>query len=287
MKETAYLLQATLVSVWWIGLTVSDRFFAAFQFDGLSPLAFWSFFGPDMVLIAGLSIWRTYVRNRTVELIVLGAFAYATLYCLNATLLTGSGYLSTGLMVLGLGYNVFLCFGDALFRVATTGLWSNAWKTGLQVVCAWGLALVVLPYVLLDAFSADMNVRWGWHAIAGAGLLLVCSALGLASAFWMVRDGNGTPLPLDQPKSLVTSGPYRFVRNPMAVAGIGQGIAVAIVFQSVVVFVYALLGAVVWQWVIRPVEEQDMMRRFGEAYCRYQASVPCWLPVQRGSRRYP
>ena len=44
MKETAYLLQAALVALWWVGLALSQRFFDAFQFPGMDAKAFWAFF---------------------------------------------------------------------------------------------------------------------------------------------------------------------------------------------------------------------------------------------------
>ena len=112
----------------------------------------------------------------------------------------------------------------------------------------------------------------------GAGLFLLASVLGLASAFYMVRDGAGTPLPLDQTNKLVVSGPYRFVRNPMAVAGISQGLAIALIFQSVALLIYSLLGALVWHLVVRPFEEADMVTRFGESYLEYRSKVACWIP---------
>ena len=58
MKETAYLLQAALISLWWVGLATNQSFFNAFQFDEIPPTAFWAFFAPDIVLIAGLSAVR-------------------------------------------------------------------------------------------------------------------------------------------------------------------------------------------------------------------------------------
>ncbi|MDC0936331.1 hypothetical protein OAS39_08580 [Pirellulales bacterium] len=109
MKETAYLLQAALISVWWVGLASSQQFFEAFQFSEIGLTAFWSFLGPDILVIASLSLVRAYRNIATLESIVLGAFAYGALYCLNATLLTNSGYLPTGVMLVGCGYNTDLC----------------------------------------------------------------------------------------------------------------------------------------------------------------------------------
>jgi protein-S-isoprenylcysteine O-methyltransferase Ste14 len=279
MKETGYLLQAALIAAWWVGLASSQTFFAAFQFDGIPAVAFWSFFAPDVVLIAFLSTLRAYRRVAALEYMIIGAFGYASLYCCNATLLTGSGWLSSGLMLLGLAYNTFLCFSRSLFRSSTSAsIPINAAKTFVQIVCIWMLTLVVFPYVILDAFHALTWPRTGFSMWIGVVLFVGFSLLGLASSVVMVRDGGGTPLPLDQTKQLVVSGPYRFVRNPMAIAGIGQGLAVATIFQSVPILVYSLLGAMIWHVVVRPIEEHDMVQRFGRPYLDYRARVTCWIP---------
>ncbi|MEZ6094944.1 MAG: isoprenylcysteine carboxylmethyltransferase family protein [Pirellulaceae bacterium] len=279
MKETAYLLQAALISVWWVGLAASQSFFNAFQFETFPPNAFWAFFIPDIMLIAALSAVRAYWKVQALEYVTLGAFGYASLYCCNATLLTNSGYLSTGLMLLGLGYNLFLCFSQSLFRNSSTGFSLNVTKTIVQIVCVWTLSLVAIPYIILEAFDALTVPHMGVPLVVGAIAFVCCSMLGLASSYFMVRDGAGTPLPLDQTNKLVVTGPYQFVRNPMAIAGIGQGVAIAIIFQSALILIYSLLGVLVWQLVVRPIEEQDMVRRFGDAYLEYRERVSCWIPT--------
>lgn len=278
MKETAYLFQAALLCLWWAGLSISSEFFAVFQFDGIPSVSFWSFFAADLIFIVSLSLIRAYSKRVQIEFVILGAFGYATIYCWNASFLTSSGYLSSGVMTLGLAYNIFLCFSSYLFRNSSSGLLLNATKTLVQIVCIWSVALVVIPFVLLDSFGNAYSLKLGLPTAMGAGLFLLASVLGLASAFYMVRDGAGTPLPLDQTNKLVVSGPYRFVRNPMAVAGISQGLAIALIFQSVALLIYSLLGALVWHLVVRPFEEADMVTRFGESYLEYRSKVACWIP---------
>jgi protein-S-isoprenylcysteine O-methyltransferase Ste14 len=55
-----------------------------------------------------------------------------------------------------------------------------------------------------------------------AALALTLVVLGAAILVWCVREfyvaGRGTLVPWARPKRLVTSGPYRFTRNPMYVA---------------------------------------------------------------------
>ena len=112
MKETAYLFQAALLCLWWAGLSISSEFFAVFQFDEIPSVSFWSFFAADLIFIVSLSLIRAYSKRVQIEFVILGAFGYATIYCWNASFLTSSGYLSSGVMTLGLAYNIFLCFSS-------------------------------------------------------------------------------------------------------------------------------------------------------------------------------
>ena len=262
-----------------MGLAASERFYAAFQFDGIPPKAFNAFFLPDVLLVAMLSVVRGYRRSVGLEYVILGAFGYAALYCLNATILTGSGALPTTLMLLGLAFNGFLVFGNQSFRSSTSpSVVVNGVKTMVQIVCVWFITLVVFPYLLLTAFG---ELTWpppAGRLIVAIGVFALSSALGLSAAWVMVRDGEGTPLPLDQTNRLVIVGPYRYVRNPMAVAGVGQGLSVALAFGSWAVMVYALLGGLLWQLVVRPLEEANLEERFGEDYRRYRERVRCWWP---------
>ena len=80
---------------------------------------------------------------------------------------------------------------------------------------------------------------------------------------------------------LAITGPYRSVRNPMALAGLLQTVGVGLVVGSWMVCAIAVAGAVVWNVFIRPAEEADLAARFGEPYRRYAEHVRCWIPVFR------
>jgi protein-S-isoprenylcysteine O-methyltransferase Ste14 len=282
MKETAYLFQTTLIIGWWIGLASSDHFFVAFQFPEIGAIAFWSFVAPDIVVIALLSLIRVYKASRALELIVLGGFSYGTLYCICASCLTGGGYLSSTLMTVGVSFNLLICFDKQLFRTSSANsVFFNGFKTLVQLICIWAIALVIIPGVIMDAFGQIEFPKLSVNTLLGIGLFVLCSTLGFSSAMTMVMRGNGTPLPLDQTSRLVTSGPYRFVRNPMAIAGIGQGLSISLIFLSPPILVYSILGAISWNWIVRSIEERDMMSRFGEAYRDYQENVDCWIPAFR------
>ncbi|MEM8526460.1 MAG: isoprenylcysteine carboxylmethyltransferase family protein [Bacteroidota bacterium] len=278
MKGTAYLLQATLISLWWIGLLLNQEFYEAFQFPGIGSNAFNSFMLPDLIVVALLSIVRAYKKRKELDYVILGGFGFATLYCVNASILTGGGFLSTTVMILGLCYNLFLISGQQAFRKATTdNMLANSIKTIFQIVCVWLITLFVFPVLIIESF--EINSLPSKETISMAiSLFVFFSTIGLYSAYVMVKIGQGTPLPLDQTQKLVTKGPYKYVRNPMAIAGIGQGLSVSILFWSIHILIYTMIGAILWQFVVRPLEERDMIERFGEDYLEYKSRVKCWIP---------
>jgi protein-S-isoprenylcysteine O-methyltransferase Ste14 len=154
----------------------------------------------------------------------------------------------------------------------------NTAKTVAQIVVMWSVLLAAVPLALARAEEAWGLARWPGRPLLGAGLFGAMSLLGLVTANVLVRDGRGTPLPLDTARELVVSGPYRHVRNPMAIFGFGQGLAVGLWLGSPAVFAYTAVGMAIWQWLARPWEEADLEGRFGSRYLRYKAAVPCWIP---------
>jgi protein-S-isoprenylcysteine O-methyltransferase Ste14 len=160
-------------------------------------------------------------------------------------------------------------------------------RTFIQIVIFWGVFLFIAPPLIARgavALGAPALHLPGARPVALV-LFLVASMLGLASAWTMVTLGRGTPLPLDGPRLLVTRGPYHWLRNPMAVAGMAQGVAAALWLGSVPVLLYVVAGGVLWHALVRPVEEADLLSTFGETYETYRRRVPLWIPESAPRRR--
>ena len=153
-------------------------------------------------------------------------------------------------------------------------------KTAVQVVVVWGFALVLLPAITV-AIEEELGIwRWQWpgRRWVGAAVTLAGSASGLTSAWFMAVRGRGTPVPFDAARELVLLGPYRVVRNPMAVSAVVQLVGIACFLGSVGCLLLAAGGGVLWNAGIRPAEERDLVARFGEPYERYRGAVRCWVP---------
>ncbi|MEW1958968.1 methyltransferase [Kineococcus sp. NPDC059986] len=162
-------------------------------------------------------------------------------------------------------------------RPATRG--RHLAKTLAWMVVVWTLALVVLP-TGLRAVERWLGVPT-WHLpggpVAGVVVLVAASALGIRCAFAMAA-GEGTPVPFDAAARLVVAGPYRWVRNPMAVSGCTQALGVALLVGSPTYYLVPPAGALLWHLVIRPSEERFLLDRFGTAFARYRDAVPLWFP---------
>jgi protein-S-isoprenylcysteine O-methyltransferase Ste14 len=174
-----------------------------------------------------------------------------------------------------------------MFRLAKES--STNWilsKTFAQIFVVWTLILVVFPYfiTILEDKLGVARFSSPSQKIIAAAFFLAISFIGVSSAVTMSRIGRGTPLPLDAATKLVVSGIYAHVRNPMAISGIGQGLAVALFLGSPIVALYALMGATLWQLVFRPLEEEDLRNNFGLDYENYCREVSCWIPNRQPFR---
>ncbi|MEL6445756.1 MAG: isoprenylcysteine carboxylmethyltransferase family protein [Bacteroidota bacterium] len=161
---------------------------------------------------------------------------------------------------------------------------SAAWnlaKTALQTSVFWAVLLFLVPGLLV-CIEAMLGVpSFAPQRGGGVAVFVVASALGLWSGATMAVVGQGTPLPLDTARKLVIRGPYAWVRNPMAVAGLTQGAGVGLVLGSWGVLLYVLAGGLLWHTLVRPVEEADLAARFGASFEQYRRAVRCWWPRWR------
>ena len=163
--------------------------------------------------------------------------------------------------------------------------WKYLLKTVVQATCFWTVFLLVIPwliYAMEDSRGIPHFAFRGQGLFACVGFILA-SCLGIWSGVTMAIIGKGTPFPSDTARELVIRGPYRFVRNPMAIAGLAQGTFVGIALGSCGTLLYVLAGMMLWNTVVRPMEEADLAERFGQDFDRYRRSVRCWLPTFRSS----
>jgi len=138
----------------------------------------------------------------------------------------------------------------------------------------WLIGLVIL--VLLIDWPLQLAALLQ-HRPAGAALIIV----GIAFSGWArltFKKMSAEVFPWSETHSaLVTSGPFRFSRNPMYLGLLVIGVGAALVAGTWLMWLVPVLLVVLDNFVIIPFEEQSMERTFGDAYRAYRARVRRWL----------
>lgn len=114
--------------------------------------------------------------------------------------------------------------------------------------------------------------------VVGAGLIVagVLSLLESLARFAFV--GLGTPAPVAPPTSLVVSGQYRYVRNPMYVAVVACVLGQGLVLASGMLLRYAAVLWLLFHLFVVLYEEPRLEAKFGGSYEAYRRRVRRWLP---------
>ena len=152
----------------------------------------------------------------------------------------------------------------------------------LQIVLFTGLVLTGVPAMVLALTNSHWNI-----AVSNIGqqvllqLAIIAAIVGLTAVQEFAERGGGTPFPYDPPKTLVRSGIYAYVRNPMQLSASALLALIALATMNAWLATAALLtvafsaGFAAWD------EGSDLRQRFGDGVLRYTSSVRNWLPSWR------
>jgi protein-S-isoprenylcysteine O-methyltransferase Ste14 len=112
--------------------------------------------------------------------------------------------------------------------------------------------------------------------LAGTALIV----LGLANDVWCaltLSRHSTTILPHRPVETLVTSGPYRYSRNPIYISELALTLGVGLLLRSpAMVLLIPVLFFALTKLAIEP-EERHLREKFGEAFERFRARTPRWL----------
>jgi protein-S-isoprenylcysteine O-methyltransferase Ste14 len=119
-----------------------------------------------------------------------------------------------------------------------------------------------------------LEVLLGLTAIS-VGLIFLLWAV---STFWFI--GKGTPVPFASPTRLVTSGPFRYTRNPIKFGAIlfyfGVGSICDLLVTGLIMLAIGLLLGTIYH---KSVEEKELAIRFGKEYEEYQKRTSFLIPL--------
>jgi len=107
-------------------------------------------------------------------------------------------------------------------------------------------------------------------------------AVGIAVTAWSALHFlkvKGTPVPFNPPPTVVTTGPYRYARNPMLTGVFIFLLGLGFWVNSIsLVFFFTPLFILVNVWELKEIEEPELVKRFGDEYIEYRRRTPMFFP---------
>lgn len=136
----------------------------------------------------------------------------------------------------------------------------------------------------VDLWSHDAGHLWstllGFKGDPHWNILHLGSAVVIGAGFWLLAASWKRLFDAQRRGEVATQGPYARLRHPQYVAFVLVMLGFLLQWPTIPTLVmFPLLVAVYARLAQR--EEQDSLRRFGEAYARYMAAVPAFVPRLR------
>ena len=143
------------------------------------------------------------------------------------------------------------------------------------------IAVVLLALWTDRYFGFRTSPEYPMNWFTAIPLLLIGGGFWL----WSVRvffKAKGTPVPLNPPPNVITTGPYEFSRNPMMTGLFLFLFGIGFAAQSVsLVFIYTPLFILGTYFELKLIEEPELELRLGKEYVEYKRRTPMFWPKRR------
>lgn len=171
-------------------------------------------------------------------------------------------------------------YADSIYRVATGSKKRRMQTTPVALIIFFGLVvLFVFASLWVDrwlAFPQINSLSWS------LGLSVFLLILGFCLMFWPVIAfflSRGTPVPLNPPPRLITTGLYAYIRNPMLSGLFIFMFGLGVLLGSLsLICIFTPLFIILNVLYIKAVEEKEMEKKFGKDYLEYKKRVPMFIP---------
>jgi protein-S-isoprenylcysteine O-methyltransferase Ste14 len=156
----------------------------------------------------------------------------------------------------------------------------KAWKQCAQFrTIAGGLEFVISINIFLWIWFPISNLNWEISLNHWVGIIISIAIIipGLIIMFKGMKDaGSETYKPSDQTK--MYGGIYRYIRHPQSLGEFPIFVAFAFFVNSWFLVIVLTVFVIIYVPIMIHYEEEDLIRRFGDYYRKYQEETGALLP---------
>jgi len=171
-------------------------------------------------------------------------------------------------------------WAEFIYRIATTRNKLRIVMTPIGIIIWFGLSvLFIFASLWLDGLlPVHLSLPTLTKIFISTPLLIIAAILAPGTVYSFIK-ARGSPVPLNPPKELVTTGLYSRIRNPMLVGWFILLFGLGILLNSIsLIFIFTPLFILLNVLYIKTVEEKEMEKKFGQQYLKYKESVPMFIP---------
>jgi protein-S-isoprenylcysteine O-methyltransferase Ste14 len=169
---------------------------------------------------------------------------------------------------------------DLIYNLATSSRKTRNFFTPFGV---FFFALLVFAFIIIavqvDKLLGSADILPSWLSLILSPLFFLVAFILIGWSVLIFLRAKGTPVPLNPPPRLVTTGPYAYVRNPMltGVFALLFGIGALLGSGSLLVIITPLF-ILVNVWELKAIEEPELVKRLGQDYIEYRKRTPMFFP---------
>jgi protein-S-isoprenylcysteine O-methyltransferase Ste14 len=153
-------------------------------------------------------------------------------------------------------------------------------RCALLAIMTGGMIFAIVPSLVMQAMGGvwDIIDRPVWAISLAVVTLGVVSAIGVSANQSLCLQGDGTPIPLDPTKRLVTTGIYAYVSNPMQLSAALVFLVLGVFLMNIWIMAAAVMAWIFVQGMVRWHHRHDLLKRFPEGWPEYKENVREWRP---------
>ena len=141
------------------------------------------------------------------------------------------------------------------------------------------IALFIFASIWVDKRYSFFHFESSWWTLTLSIIILTVGWLICMGAALLFLRNRGTPVPFNPPPKLITSGLYKYSRNPMLLGLFIFLLGLGLFLGSLsLIFLFTPIFILINVLYLKAIEEKEMEKKFGKQYLEYKKMVPMWFP---------